>query len=811
MEDTSRTGRPSSASSVVRFGPYELDLRSAELRKHDVRVRLQEQPFQILVALLERPGEVVLREEIRARLWPDATIVEFDHSINAAVKRLRDALRESAENPRYIETVSRRGYRFKGQLEASPAETPNHQAESPLEARLNADPAAPATVHRPPPSILISIALSAVLLAASGTWLYYRAAPARWARQVAVPEADRLATAGRYPAAFELIIRARRVIPDDPALNRILREISHPVSVHSSPSGAKVYVKAYDDPDGQWLSVGRTPMENFLLPLGYYRWKLEKSGFRTVEAAAGIQSLTIDFTLDQEGSVPLEMIHVPHDDFRLFSLNPVHLDDYWMDKYEVSNKQYKHFIDSGGYQNRQFWREQFIREGRVLTWKQAMNEFRDVTGRPGPSTWEAGAFPSRQDDFPVSGVSWYEAAAYSEFAHKRLPTVYHWFRAANLGIWSDILHFSNFDRSGPERAGARAGVGPFGTFDMAGNVREWCSNATGKRRYILGGAWNDERFVYSNMTSMSPFDRSAANGFRCVKYFTDALPDALTEPAESPSRDRREEKPASDEVYRILRSFYSYDRTDLEAVTESLDDSSAYWRAEKITFNASYDRQRVIAALYVPKSIKAPYQTIIFFPPRSARFLAKIDESDIKRIEFLMKTGRAVLFPTYQGTYERRPSGAPGPNAERDLVIQQGKDLGRSIDYLETRSDIAHDRLGYYGLSDGARLGVIMVAQEPRIRAAVFSHGGLSPERKPPEIDEINFASRVRVPVLMLNGRYDLLYPAEADQIPMFRLLGTPDDQKKYVSFDTGHVLLQQQDMKETLLWFDKYLGTTGK
>src|SRR5436190_14907543 len=104
--------------SVIHFGPYELNLRSAELLKDDLRIRLQDQPFQVLIALLERPGEVVLREEIRKRLWPDDTVVEFDHGINAAVKRLRDVLCESAEKPRYIETLARRGYRFIGNVEA---------------------------------------------------------------------------------------------------------------------------------------------------------------------------------------------------------------------------------------------------------------------------------------------------------------------------------------------------------------------------------------------------------------------------------------------------------------------------------------------------------------------------------------------------------------------------------------------------------------------------------------------------------------------------------------------------------------------
>ena len=101
----------------VRFGPFELDLRAGELRKDGHRIRLQEQPFQILRMLLESPCEVVTREDIRKRLWPEGTVVEFDHGINAAVKRLRDALRDSAEKPRYIETLPRRGYRFIGELD----------------------------------------------------------------------------------------------------------------------------------------------------------------------------------------------------------------------------------------------------------------------------------------------------------------------------------------------------------------------------------------------------------------------------------------------------------------------------------------------------------------------------------------------------------------------------------------------------------------------------------------------------------------------------------------------------------------------
>src|SRR5215472_13194649 len=108
---------PVSQARLYQFGPFELDVRAGELRKHGIRIKLREQPVQILLMLLDRPGEVVLREEIRQRLWPNNTIVEFDHGINAAIQKLRDALSESAASPRYVETVARRGYRFLGEVE----------------------------------------------------------------------------------------------------------------------------------------------------------------------------------------------------------------------------------------------------------------------------------------------------------------------------------------------------------------------------------------------------------------------------------------------------------------------------------------------------------------------------------------------------------------------------------------------------------------------------------------------------------------------------------------------------------------------
>ncbi len=803
MERKTQSSLGGNPSAPIRFGPFELDVRAGELRNDGRRVRLQDQSFQILRMLLECPGEVVLRGEIRNQLWPNDTVVEFDHSINTAVMRLRDALGESAGQPRYIETLARRGYRFIGQVEV-PANQPVTAAPLVI---------VPRDSHpRPPlqrPRILIPILLGTLfLLALAGAWYYRRGAPARWAREVALPEAIRLVSAKNDTAdaaAFALLYRALQILPQDPALNRILHQISHPVPIRTTPPGASVYIKPYRSPDAEWIFIGQSPLKDFLLPEAFFRWRVTKPGYRTVEAGVGIQGPGINFTLDPEGSIPAEMVHVPGG-------GPLHLNDFWMDKYEVTNKEFKSFVDKGGYQNRQYWHQEFAKNGRVLSWEQAMQEFRDATGQPGPSTWEVGAYPRGHDDFPVNGVSWYEAAAYAEFAKKQLPTVHHWERAASQNsIYSDILQFSNFDGRGPVRVGSRQGIGAFGTYDMAGNVKEWCWNAVGTRRYILGGGWSESRAFYiRQQDALSPFDRSPANGFRCVRYPGGALPDELTRPVDD-RREYRTEKPVSDSAFRILQSVYSYDRTELKAVTESTDESSPYWRVERITFDAAYDHQRVIAWLYLPRNAKPPYQTIIFFPAGHSRVVASIDEAEIRRMDFLITGGRAVLFPEYQGTFGRRPQNPPGPSGLRDQMIQQCKDFQRSVDYLETRPDIAHDQLGFFGISQGSKMGMIALAVEHRIRAAAIAEAGLWFTTPAPEVDEINFAPRIRIPILMMSGRDDFAFPMETSQVPLFRLLGTPEKDKRHVLFESGHRGPTHEYIKETLDWFDRYLGPVSR
>ncbi|MGE5715198.1 MAG: protein kinase domain-containing protein [Acidobacteriota bacterium] len=653
------------------------------------------------------------------------------------------------------------------------------------------------------PRVLVP-ALCLVLLAGGvAAWRIARASRLRHARDVTLPEISRLVEQERFGDAIRLARQAEREIPDDVA--RLRRESWTTFRVGTDPPGAEISLKHYLDVSSDWIPVGETPVE-MRLPFAYYRWKIEKKGFQTVEATTPPVAVTL--RLDPESAVPKGMVRVPGGSFTLRSLSDVDLDDFWLDKYEVTNRQYKEFVDAGGYTKRGYWKQPFLRGAREIPFEEAMARFRDVTGRPGPATWELGSFPEGRANSPVDGVSWYEAAAYAEFAGKSLPTVYHWYKAAGIGIFSEILRLSNFSGKGPAPAGTYQGLSPFGNYDMAGNVKEWCWNATAARRYILGGSSTEPNYMFQDPDAQDPFERSAGYGFRCARYASPPSASVLASIAVM-TRDYNKEKPVSDELFQAYKSLYAYDRTPLDVRIEGPDEDFPYWRRQKVSFLASYGNERVPAYLFLPKNARPPYQMVVFFPSSHARNVRSNADMDMPDVDFVIRSGRALCYPIYKDTYERHIEGASsGPNFHRDLVIEWSKDLGRTLDYLETRPDVDRSLLAFYGVSLGAIDGVNLVAVENRLRAAVFVSGGFRLERVPPEVEPINFAPRVRIPALLITGRYDFAHPYETAQLPMFRLLGTPEKDKRHDVLESGHVVPRTPPIiKEILDWLDRYLG----
>jgi dienelactone hydrolase len=347
---------------------------------------------------------------------------------------------------------------------------------------------------------------------------------------------------------------------------------------------------------------------------------------------------------------------------------------------------------------------------------------------------------------------------------------------------------------------------------MAGNAREWCLNQSGSERYVLGGGWNDQTYAFNDAYAQDPFDRSPTNGFRVVRYLSDENLAIARRPIVRLFRDFAKERPVSDQVFAVYRRMYDYDRTKLNPVVDTARDETEDWIREKIAFDAAYNGERMAAYLYLPKRGKPPYQVVLFFPGSNAIHDRSSSKDISARVfDFILKSGRAVIHPIYKSTYERQDSlhsdYADSTIFYKEHVVAWAKDLRRSIDYLETRPDIDPSRVAYYGVSWGGYLGGLMPAVEPRFKAVVLLVAGLEFQRGLPEVEPINFLSRIKMPVLMLNGQYDHYFPVETSQRPMFRLLGTPAEKKRQVISEGGHFVPRTQLVKETLDWLDRYLG----
>jgi formylglycine-generating enzyme required for sulfatase activity/dienelactone hydrolase len=645
-------------------------------------------------------------------------------------------------------------------------------------------------------------AVALVAAAAGGFWTWRERG--RIGREKALQQVEVLADAGAMIEAYRLAQVLEERSPNDPALQRVWDAVGPAREIVTDPPGADVYVRDYLKPESEWLPIGRTPLQPGRLPYLFMSLRFTKQGYSEVEWALRPVAL-LQVKLTPSESTPPGMVYVrgsgrPD--------QPALLDDFWLDRYETSNAAYKKFVDAGGYRDRKFWKQPFQEGNRVLGWEEAMARFLDSTGRPGPAKWELGSYPEGAPNLPVSGVSWFEAAAYAEFVGKELPTVHHWRQAAIFQpISSEIVLLSNFAGKGPAAPGAFQGASFFGSYDMAGNVKEWCWNASGEKRYILGGDWTEPNYLFLESDGRSPFERGETFGFRCALY-TQPVPDNIKAPLSREVRDYSLEKPASDEQFRVYSSLYSYDRTPLQEKIEATDDSDAIWRVETITFDAAYGSERVTAYLYLPKNATPPYQTVVHFPAAYGLFLGQIDAVGLHWIRYFVQSGRALMYPIYKGTYQRRPqTPIRTPLAWRDQKFQWCKDLGRSIDYLETRPDIDRGKLAYHGISMGAGAALPCVALENRLQTAILQGGGFSNARGAPESDPFNFAPRVRIPVLMINGKNDFELPVDQLQVPLFRLLGSAPADKRHFLVEGGHSPPRNLVVKESLDWLDRYLG----
>ena len=653
-----------------------------------------------------------------------------------------------------------------------------------------------------------------------------------------LPAIRELAAKRNYLEAYELAMSTQTHFPQDKELQELIDSVSVLVSIDSVPDGAEVRIRPATRADREWFALGKTPIER-RLPRGMTLFRLEKPGY--------LESLRLDsvwpkptaskeFVLSKPSEYPPGMVRVSKSTDESLNRIPglssidVELDAYAIDQHEVTNEEFQVFVDQGGYQTRKYWVHEFWKDDDLVSWDEAVNKFRDTTGDRGPSTWESGHFPLGDEDYPVRGISWYEAAAFAKFSNKSLPTIYHWHHAAGSASTMAAANFTSASTatsnignrgSGPAPVGQYPGIGPYGTFDMAGNVKEWCYNETADgERYVLGGAWRDADFMAWEPDSKSPFDRSDDLGFRCIQS-EEIAGSKQRERIEFFTRDYSQETPCSDEEFEGILTQFSYDSAqDFSELTIEDMPCDAPYRCQKITFGTAYgSSDPVVAYLYLPDPhmYSPPYQTTIVMPGSNAMRAPSFTPSPTGFVETL-QTGRAVLKPIVWGNYERNSvgnrvrltNGYPdlSPNY-REAIIKISKDLGRCIDYLETRSDdIDTERLAYSGYSWGALIGPIMLAVDHRFKAAVLNCGGFLHSQTSPEVDQINFVPRVKAAVLMLNGEADVVFPVDLSVRPMFDLLRLPPTRKSSKVFkDRGHAIFQDETRPVAVAWLDQHLG----
>jgi len=661
------------------------------------------------------------------------------------------------------------------------------------------------------------VALAAAVAAVISAPIFTKHRQAVWAHDQAIPLMRQFVEDGQFEEAFQILRRAKAAISGDSVLAEVESTIVIRAAITSDPVGATVHRQMYRSgvvgSDTTWELLGTTPTDTISVPRGMSRYRFELAGYKPMLTAQAARRATLIPASDSgaefvrfsavselpRNALPIGLRHIP----------PPPLPSFALARFETTNAEYQRFVAAGGYRTRELWDSPVLRDGRPISWDSAMASMVDRTGRVGPATWEAGTFPTGQERYPVTGINWYEARAFARFAHVELPTIYHWSAAAGLGVAHFIIPESNFESKGTLPVGVTRGITVSGLADFAGNAREWLLNAEGASRFIGGGGWNEMSYSYLFAFRVDAFERSPHNGVRLARYDVDSAA-ALVRPASLFARDLAAERPASDAVFAVYKRLYEVDPLPLDARVVRTD-TAPDWIHERIVVRSAVGDEQLPIDFFRPRTGGPRFQTLVNFHGSTIIRAPGRNGVPEPMIVPLIRSGRAVAAPVYKGTYERSDELTANTDRVsrfyRERVILWAQEVRRVVDYLATRSDVEMSQLGYYGNSQGARVAPINLVVESRFKVAIMNCPGIGLDPTQAEIDPFHFLPRMRVPTLMVGGRFDGVFPLVTSQVPYFKLLGAPDSVKHHVVVDAGHCPPREMFYREALPWLDRYLG----
>ena len=539
----------------------------------------------------------------------------------------------------------------------------------------------------------------------------------------------------------------------------------------------------------------------------YNQIKVEQDGkesFQFFTSARNFKNvkITLDNKLNEEG------VYFPETDLFLANTNysksheNLLIKPFYMDKYEVSNKDYKEFVDANGYYREEFWPIDLMYEGEPISFNDVKTTFVDKANFPSPKDWYQGTYENGKELYPVSGISWYEAYAYAKFRNMSLPSVAEWFYA--------------FDRNRPERALKNANINSYnytksriesdsennnGIFDMAGNVREWVSNniKDENSRGILGGSFVDDTYVPFEFYSQNAWNRSSYNGIRLVKKIESDNSGEIFYKREK-IRNFYENYRTTEKEWDLIESLFMYDKNNINfehLETSKVTDQEFYCRSSNIT---SSNFTMPVHHLLSDPEIKSK-KALIYFPGSNALLRDKITYPTW--MTEMVNSGVDVIFPEYLSTYSRQDGivtdiGNTTMNY-RDHLITWVKEVRYAVDYAIQNGYEPH----YFGVSWGGQVGVNILAIEDRFKTGILYVGGISLDNVREEIQPEKYAARIKTPTLLLNGRYDFYFPYQSSQLPLFNLMNLDNNSKRHVVVDYAHYVPTHIVREETLEWIN--------
>jgi eukaryotic-like serine/threonine-protein kinase len=636
---------------------------------------------------------------------------------------------------------------------------------------------------------------------------------------------NELVKSEKYFAAYDLSKKYQDEIKDNSNFEKLSLFIYDTLSISSEPEAAKVYLKRFDPSNDISGSkgdyVGTTPLKNLQIARGDYLVTLKKDGYSVVQRIASSYPIIKEYPVPRRGmdvsakmlksdEIDSNMVFVPGGDYKivswsLFDLPSVKLNDFYIEKYEVSNEDYKEFISAGGYSKREFWKHPFINDGKEISWNDAMKIFVDRSKLPGPRNWLNQEYPDGKGNYPVTDITWYEADAYAQFRDKSLPTVYQWEKAARNGVpnyqgiampWGIVYALdktddrANFNGKGTMPVeNYEFGMSAYGCYNMAGNVKEWCLNKSNNGYSLTGGSYEDPYYVYGDFGSFPGFFSSSALGFRCVKNIISVENDPsnifINKDYQVSSY-----KPVGNSEYTRLLSYYKYDTKPLNSRVLSKEEKE-FWIEEKIEFDCPLG-DRITGFLFLPKNAEEPYQCI-FWDPHSAVYFMGSPADWAAEILFSgnIKSGRALFVLLPKGSSGRKwEYGENMPDDSsvlyRDRILHWVTECRVGLDYLSTRKDIDMSKLAWLPTSHTTN-GLITPAVDNRFHSIILVACGIFSNSKKalPEVNPINFVSHYNVPTYLLYGKYDEVMPYNLLVLPFYKLL---TNLKEMQLVNSGHI-----------------------